>query len=680
MKKIINILLSILICATCITVSNVSVSAAEPYVGKLKIIARYDNSMTFYDGHTYLAFTSYIDGVQIPFTSTSGTSAIYAAYDIDDSFYEDLGDVGTNQKSEIVSHRYSDTNADEYFNIVRNCNQNVSSDGTEYLEVNRGEIVTIGAYRDFDMSITEAILGTVTNSTLYGELNDNDKASLVQAAKNYLNNGKHTLEGFKNALAGALAKTSIEYDFDTKGFSEVDGIVDGGLCLNRELYNQKYKYDQYKNATYEVEITQSELNNLIESIRSGDYNKFSFITKSCAVSAIGLWNATFADRPELKLNINADDQLLKAITPAIVKTAIINQLHGQENPGGSDDGNITYGGKNIYVTAPSKSLSNTYNQNDSKLKVDTTNTSMRNYLIGTCSNSGLASGSVTYNIQVNYSKTNDSYGINGIEINGNTTTKGGVYLTYNIGAQYKNCRVINETQGECQVLSVDDNGYVSFLVNKFGDEYAFIGIEGNYFADLGYELGYGETGEVMVPGYDKCSNEELESLKNTIDSLSGVTLSSDNCFKYISAEVTSLKVSDLDEKMQSKLPTNAVVLNIKAYDCYDLFDTDGNYLFDASASGKTNITDLDDKSVTISIPLNEEQISMLGNPDNNYNYYALREHDGKYELLECTYQNVMGVNVVNITSNKFSNFAIYRVKKNSGGTNNHREVVNTSVK
>ena len=37
----------------------------DEIVGNLKIIARYNDSMPFYDGHAYLAFTSYQDDVEI---------------------------------------------------------------------------------------------------------------------------------------------------------------------------------------------------------------------------------------------------------------------------------------------------------------------------------------------------------------------------------------------------------------------------------------------------------------------------------------------------------------------------------------------------------------------------------------------------------------------------------------
>ena len=50
---------------------KVSVSRYDdgsPVVGRLKILARYNDQMQFYDGHAYLLFTSYRDGVKVSVT------------------------------------------------------------------------------------------------------------------------------------------------------------------------------------------------------------------------------------------------------------------------------------------------------------------------------------------------------------------------------------------------------------------------------------------------------------------------------------------------------------------------------------------------------------------------------------------------------------------------------------
>ena len=53
-------------------------SDGSDVVGNLKLLARYNDSMQFYDGHVYLLFTSYQDGVQI------NVDDLYGCYQIQD--------------------------------------------------------------------------------------------------------------------------------------------------------------------------------------------------------------------------------------------------------------------------------------------------------------------------------------------------------------------------------------------------------------------------------------------------------------------------------------------------------------------------------------------------------------------------------------------------------------------
>ena len=59
--------------------------------------------------------------------------------------------------------------------------------------LNRGEIVTIGMYRDFDLSVPQAALGSIQNSTLWAGLTAAGKAAVVETL-------------FKEAEADAAAR------------------------------------------------------------------------------------------------------------------------------------------------------------------------------------------------------------------------------------------------------------------------------------------------------------------------------------------------------------------------------------------------------------------------------------------------------------------------------------------
>ncbi len=82
-------------------------TASEP-VGQLKILARYNDSMQFYDGHVYLLFTSYRDGVTIT------VDDLYAGYEINEKYYADI-------KNDISfgSNHNKQTTAADYFRESR---------------------------------------------------------------------------------------------------------------------------------------------------------------------------------------------------------------------------------------------------------------------------------------------------------------------------------------------------------------------------------------------------------------------------------------------------------------------------------------------------------------------------------------------------------------------------------
>ena len=84
-----------------VTVSDYTDGSAV--AGNLKILARYNDSMQFYDGHVYLIFTSYQDGVTI------NVPDLYAAYTIDDQYYKDINEDIANGSN------HTDKNTDKYF-------------------------------------------------------------------------------------------------------------------------------------------------------------------------------------------------------------------------------------------------------------------------------------------------------------------------------------------------------------------------------------------------------------------------------------------------------------------------------------------------------------------------------------------------------------------------------------
>ena len=325
----------------CVTVSDgtsdysVTVSDYDDgseVVGNLKILARYNDSMQFYDGHVYLLFTSYQDGV------TVSVPDLHAAYEISDQYYEDI--------REDISSGSNHTGNDvyQYFNECYD---------VDSMTLNRGEIVTIGMYRGFDLSVIQAALGAIMNSTAWSELVAAGKASAVLAIFDYLYLGKTSPDDALDRLNDVFADTGSDY---TK---VLDGVVDGGVCFNRELYNQKLEWDQYENVTYELDITRDQLDALMQSL-VGNNGKFSILKNSCATVALSAWNAAVGTRDgkQTSYYLSTTGEGIFSIidAPKTVRDSIVDRLPGYylNNADGVAEPGAGYQDETgwVYVSAP----------------------------------------------------------------------------------------------------------------------------------------------------------------------------------------------------------------------------------------------------------------------------------------------------------------------------------------
>ena len=315
-----------------------AIGNTEP-VGQLKILARYNDSMQFFDGHVYLLFTSYRDGVTIT------VDDLYAGYEINDKYYEDI-------KKDISfgSNHNKTTTADDYFRESRKMKS---------VTLNRGEIVTIGMYRAFDLSITDAALGTIQNSTIMkygGAARDAAKTAVMENIFSYLKYGTTTPE---NAFVRFIQQV-IDNGIDPGLF--LDGTVPGGLCFNRELYNQKLEWDQYKNASFALDITQDQLNRMVSALQ-GNLNKFSILKNSCATVALRAWNAAVGtdergNKTAYYLESSGKGIFAYIDAPKTVKAEIMTKLPGywlnnSEGVAEPDAGYVDETGW-VYVSAPKK--------------------------------------------------------------------------------------------------------------------------------------------------------------------------------------------------------------------------------------------------------------------------------------------------------------------------------------
>ena len=301
-------------------------------VGNLKILARYNDSMQFYDGHVYLLFTSYQDGVTVTVPD------LYAAYEISDQYYEDIAEdisKGSNHTGKEAYDYFSET-----YDV--NC-----------MTLNRGEIVTIGMYRGFDLSVPQAALGSVQNSSAWNELVASGKAAAVTTILDYLYKGKFDSEEALANLKAVISEMGLDY---TK---LLDGVVDGGVCFNRELYNQKLEWDQYENVTYELDITRNQLDTMMLSL-GGNNGSFSILKNSCATVALRAWNAAVGTRngqpTSYYLTSEAEGIYSFIDAPKGVRDNIVKRLPGYylNNAEGVSEPNAGYQDETgwVYVSAP----------------------------------------------------------------------------------------------------------------------------------------------------------------------------------------------------------------------------------------------------------------------------------------------------------------------------------------
>ncbi|MDO4403562.1 MAG: hypothetical protein Q4C09_00865 [Atopobiaceae bacterium] len=317
---------------TTYTVDVADYTDGTPVVGKLKILARYNSNMQFYDGHVYLLFTSYQDGLTI------SVPDLYAAYEISDQYYTDIAD------SISYGSNHTGSDVDQYFTF---------NDELTSMTLNRGQIVTIGQYRDFDLTIAQTALQSVQNSSMWTKLVAAGKSDVVYDIFRILETKEISTEDAFVRLEAVLNEMGTDYT------ALADGTTAGGLCFNRELYNQKLEWDQYENVTYELDITYKQFKTL-EAYLGGNLNKFSLFKNSCATVAVRAWNGAIGTREgadtAYKLSCVGEGIYSMFDAPKTVRESIESRLPGYylNNSDGvaEPDAGFADDTGEVYVSAP----------------------------------------------------------------------------------------------------------------------------------------------------------------------------------------------------------------------------------------------------------------------------------------------------------------------------------------
>ena len=371
----------------------------DEIVGNLKIIARYNDSMPFYDGHAYLAFTSYQDDVEIK------VDDLYGCYEISDQYYRDIkNDIS------VGSHR-TGTNSSKYFTF---------KEGENTVVLDRGEIVTIGQYRGFDYTVPKAVLDTLMSSTAWNEVTSAGKEEVVKMIFSLLSGGEISVEGAITRLTSLASEIGTDY---TKW---LDGVLEGGVCFNRELYNQKLEWDQFENVTYEMDITRAQLNRMMLYL-GGNLNKFSLLKNSCATVVARAWNAVVGADSEYAISPTGKGLFALFDAPKTIRDEIVNKLPGYylNNSEGVQEPNAGYYDEDaeewVYVTAPEVISPVEFIYDDDSVIIDEEKSNLSDVL-------RVAMGDNTYS----FSKEVATVGaVVSIPSTGESTTIDGIYLSVN---------------------------------------------------------------------------------------------------------------------------------------------------------------------------------------------------------------------------------------------------------
>ncbi|MWU56401.1 hypothetical protein GQL88_25705, partial [Escherichia coli] len=103
----------------------------------------------------------------------------------------------------------------------------------------------------------------------------------------------------------------------TEGELFFDHIInektEGGVWINRELYNQKYAYDQGPNEIVEQEATEEQLNVMLNYFSSHSY--FNEFTHNCTTVAAGAWNEVYGTKTDENGNKVKTEYYVNSGTP-----------------------------------------------------------------------------------------------------------------------------------------------------------------------------------------------------------------------------------------------------------------------------------------------------------------------------------------------------------------------------
>ncbi len=300
-------------------------------VGSVRLVARFDKSThNPMHGHVYLVYTSYVDNLDIEIDN------LYGYYLANSEYKEMLDEACAGESPENVSWRstvdeITEANNDDRLAAANDLYQPQDHEKHTHGKVtlNRGDYISIGNYGMADKKeVAEEYLEDAKQIFMGHE------EELRQIYNDVV--GKHVgLQYIIDNYSDVLLELQAEgVDLVNHVFTDK---TEGGVFINRELWNQKYEYDQGPNEVIEQDATKEQLNVMLDYISKNSY--FNIFNHNCSTVGSGAWNEIYGYKTndageKVKTDYYVDSSVKTPVTtlnlPMIVKRSIskMSQLPG----------------------------------------------------------------------------------------------------------------------------------------------------------------------------------------------------------------------------------------------------------------------------------------------------------------------------------------------------------------
>lgn len=256
-------------------------------VGSVRLVARYDAEQGLTHGHVYIVYTSYVDNLDISIDD------LYGYYITTDQYREKLNTACENpEDASLVSWRSTVEELADANDADRKAAADAMYAQQEHeqheagkVTLNRGDYVSIGNYgmSTKQKTITEDYLPKAKE--LFKD-NIADLTEIYNAVMGDEVSQEYVKANYQQILV-RLGENSTEFVDHV-----LNGKTPGGVWINRELYNQKYAYDQGPNEVIEKDITKDQLDNeMLKSFSDNSY--FNTFSHNCSTVGAKAWNDTF---------------------------------------------------------------------------------------------------------------------------------------------------------------------------------------------------------------------------------------------------------------------------------------------------------------------------------------------------------------------------------------------------